>query len=841
MRKIASIAAALFLVLTFPYVPSIQNSKVYAKDNSTLNIVASPSVLTAGVVSELVDSSGPFTLRVTDLSGNPVDLTNGGAIEAKIAWNNLFKDDYPEVLPQYYWLRTDLHNDDGTDKCNLKLFNIQPIEIDFSRAREGVYAFKNFVANDVGEFKIQVFTPDRKEYGIATIKVRAPEIDYAIYNTEDPDKKVFHTPGDPDFVMTAADNRIYGITTTVKTAEGKLIKGIASNTQTCDKKTDARLTVSSMMCANFYHNKPTVVVAQDPITGKNIDYISNWGDRYYIIMAVDYNNNGIPEESNREIYDIAGFNVFNYANGNWQSTNYFTFYNTTCTMFDDLTFMTGHLYDYTYQTSGWGTGCIYNSPYAGCYLFPDLNDDKKLDYRDSLKIDDKGQSSFFIFATDVTGITALVGVSGFGEADYAGRGPSNDKDPQDIRKRYKPDGSYKLDFDAFVGYNTNSGRSITSQIVTKVNMNPEKPEVGQPVRAEVTVTTKKDNRPIDRARVQLTGGGVLVTEYTNDQGVATFDFVPQKSGTMTFSVAAGNFGNAISDIQVKKDETPPELTIDDIPLITKNANVKITGKTEPGAVVKVNSKMANVAADGKFFADIELGEGDNAIYIVATDKSDNSIRKTITMTLDSVPPEINLSPIDPKIIEAKTLTISGSTSEPAEVMLLGKTIKTSGQFKFDFEVTYGPNEYAITATDLAGNQATMKFSFTNFRKTFISMKVGSNVMLVNNEPITMKAPPIIENGNTMVPLRAVSEGLGATVNYDAKSKSIEIILGNTQIIMQIGVKMMIVNGEKKTMKVEPSIKNGFTYVPFRAIAEAFNCTVNWASETKEITIERLWY
>lgn len=841
MRKMAAIAIIMMIGTIFPYTNSFEPQKIYAKDASTLNVQAYPAVLTAGVVSELIYTSEPFTLRVTDASGNPVDLTNGGTVESKIVWNNLFKDDYPEILPQYYWLRTDLHNDDGTDKCNLKLFNMQPIEIDFTRARDGFYSFKNFVANDVGEFKIQVYTPDRKQYGTVTVKVRAPEIDYAIYNTEDPEKRVFHTPGDPDFVMTAADNRIYGITTTVKTAEGKLIKGTASNVQVCGKKTDARLTMSTHMCANFYQNKPVVTVAQDPITGKNIDYISSWGNRYYIMVGIDYNSNGTIEELNKEIYDVAGFNVY-YQNGSiWQNTGYFTFYNTTCTMFDDQTFMTGHLYDYTYNTTGWGTGCIYNSPYSGCYLFPDINDDKKLDYHDSLMINESGQTKFYVFATDMTAVTALVGVSQFGDADYAGRGPANEKDPQDIRKRYKPDGTYKLDFDAFVGYNTNSGRSITSQIKATISMKPEKPEVGQPVHAEVTVLTKKDDRPLDRARVQLTGGGILMTEYTNDQGKALFDFVPQKSGTMTFTVAAGNFGNATSDIQVKKDETPPELIIDDAPLITKNANIKITGRTEPGATVKVNGQLANVAADGKFFADIELGEGNNAIFLVATDKSDNTIRKTISITLDTVPPEITLSPVDPKIIEAKTLAVSGSINEPGEIVLAGKMSKTSGQFRFDVDVAYGPNEFTITAADLAGNQSSMKFNVTNFRKTFILMRVGSNVMLVNNEPITMKNPPLNENGNTIVPLRAISESLGATVNYDSKSKSIEIILGDTQIIMQLGVRIMVVNGEKKTMKTEPVIRNGSTYVPFRAIAEAFNCTVNWASETKEITIERLWY
>ena len=88
---------------------------------------------------------------------------------------------------------------------------------------------------------------------------------------------------------------------------------------------------------------------------------------------------------------------------------------------------------------------------------------------------------------------------------------------------------------------------------------------------------------------------------------------------------------------------------------------------------------------------------------------------------------------------------------------------------------------------------------------------------------------------------AVSEALGATVNYDAKTRSIDILLDDKQVIMQINLKVMIVNGEKVNLAVAPLIKNGRTFIPFRAIAEAFGCDVKWASETKEVVITRLWY
>ncbi len=842
MKRLSFIVAIILALGAFIYLPAATESLPVAQA-AQLVVTTTPGVLTAGVVSELVDSSSPLTFKVVDASGKPIDLTSGGAVEASAVWNNLFKDPYPTVLPQYYWLRFDLHNDDGTDINNKRLFNLNPIEIDFSRASEGLYAFRGFCANDVGEFQVTIYTPDRKLFGVTTVKVRAPLIDYAIFNIEDPEKRIFHTPGDPDFVMTAADNRVYGITATVHTAEGKLIRGITEGVRTCSSYTQARLTVGTTMLGNFYASRPTVAVALDPISGKNLEYVTDWGDRYLINLGIDYNRNGTLDPLNKEIYDIGWFHLRNWnaQTLRWEETFYYTYYNTTCTMYDDGTFATGYHFDYTDQTVGWGMGCIYNSPYAGCYLWPDINDDKVLDYRDALGLNAMGQAEFYIFANDVCGITCLVGVNHYGTTDFAGGGPRNEADPQDVRKRYKADGTFMLDMDGFVAFNVSSGRQITSQIVADVKMSPEKPEVGIPTTCDVMVTAKRDSKPVDRARVQINGAGVLLTDYTGDDGKAHFEFTPQKQGKITVTVTAGNFGNAVSEFPVKKDDTPPVLVIDDLPLLTRFRDYKVTGSTEPGSKVTVDGVQATVGADGRFMATIELGEGDNAITIVATDQSENNTRKVITITLDSTPPEITIGPVDPKIINAVSYSVTGNVSESCKVTVAGKDISTSSTFAFDLPATFGPNEYEIVATDMAGNMSKIKVEFVNYHKTTILLKVGSTEMMVDGTAKLLSIAPFIERNTTMVPLRAISEAFGATVSYDAKTKSIEIVLGNTQVIMQIGYGTMIVNGKKIALPVPPVIKSGSTFIPFRVIAEAFNCDVKWASETKEITIERLWY
>jgi len=57
----------------------------------------------------------PLTFKVTDADGNPVDLSiglGGGEVNDIMIWNGLFDDVVPLPLPEaYYWVRTDLHND----------------------------------------------------------------------------------------------------------------------------------------------------------------------------------------------------------------------------------------------------------------------------------------------------------------------------------------------------------------------------------------------------------------------------------------------------------------------------------------------------------------------------------------------------------------------------------------------------------------------------------------------------------------------------------------------------------------------------------------------------------
>lgn len=100
---------------------------------------------------------------------------------------------------------------------------------------------------------------------------------------------------------------------------------------------------------------------------------------------------------------------------------------------------------------------------------------------------------------------------------------------------------------------------------------------------------------------------------------------------------------------------------------------------------------------------------------------------------------------------------------------------------------------------------------------------------LNGKKIDFDQNPIIVDGRTLVPLRAIFEELGATIDWNGNTQTVTSTKDGTTISMTIGKTEMYKNGETKILDVAPQIVGGRTLVPVRAIAEAFNCDVQWDS------------
>lgn len=120
----------------------------------------------------------------------------------------------------------------------------------------------------------------------------------------------------------------------------------------------------------------------------------------------------------------------------------------------------------------------------------------------------------------------------------------------------------------------------------------------------------------------------------------------------------------------------------------------------------------------------------------------------------------------------------------------------------------------------------------------ISFNIGDAVLNINGEKVEVTAPYIAGEGTTLVPLRVISEAFGAEVTWDGETKSVKIVDGTTEIALQIESNTAVVNGEEKTLDAAPELTNDTTMVPLRFISETLGAEVGYVHDTQSITVSR---
>jgi len=123
----------------------------------------------------------------------------------------------------------------------------------------------------------------------------------------------------------------------------------------------------------------------------------------------------------------------------------------------------------------------------------------------------------------------------------------------------------------------------------------------------------------------------------------------------------------------------------------------------------------------------------------------------------------------------------------------------------------------------------------------IVLQIGSKNMVVDGRATSLDAPPVILEGRTLLPIRAVVEALGGTVAWDAVTQQVTLTLKDTTVILWIGQRAARVNGELRSIDpdnalVVPRIISSRTMLPIRFVAESLGCTVDWGATARTVTI-----
>ncbi len=107
-----------------------------------------------------------------------------------------------------------------------------------------------------------------------------------------------------------------------------------------------------------------------------------------------------------------------------------------------------------------------------------------------------------------------------------------------------------------------------------------------------------------------------------------------------------------------------------------------------------------------------------------------------------------------------------------------------------------------------------------------------NGTAVNFDPMAF----VINDARTMVPMRAVFEMMGATVDWDESTNTAIASKDGITVSIRINSDVLYKNGEAIVLDETGKLIADKTYVPLRAVTEAFGNTVEWIDETNTVNI-----
>lgn len=121
--------------------------------------------------------------------------------------------------------------------------------------------------------------------------------------------------------------------------------------------------------------------------------------------------------------------------------------------------------------------------------------------------------------------------------------------------------------------------------------------------------------------------------------------------------------------------------------------------------------------------------------------------------------------------------------------------------------------------------------------THAQLRPGVQVT-VDQSPVRFSGqPPVEQGGRILVPLRGVLERLGAFVRYHPGSRTVSAIRDATNIRLRVGSRRAQVDERTVTLDVPAFIVNGSVLVPLRFVSETLGARVTWNVGTRTVAID----
>ncbi len=94
-----------------------------------------------------------------------------------------------------------------------------------------------------------------------------------------------------------------------------------------------------------------------------------------------------------------------------------------------------------------------------------------------------------------------------------------------------------------------------------------------------------------------------------------------------------------------------------------------------------------------------------------------------------------------------------------------------------------------------------------------------------------------QSERTLVPMRDIFEAVGAVVQCDESTQTVIAVKDSSFVTLQIGSEKAFVNSEEKQLDVKALIKDDRTFVPLRFVSEALGAAVEWDNDNYTVVIK----
>lgn len=107
-------------------------------------------------------------------------------------------------------------------------------------------------------------------------------------------------------------------------------------------------------------------------------------------------------------------------------------------------------------------------------------------------------------------------------------------------------------------------------------------------------------------------------------------------------------------------------------------------------------------------------------------------------------------------------------------------------------------------------------------------------LFMNGKQLAAEVPPRIVKGNTLVPIRVIAESLGSKVQWDEKSRKVTLVKSDVTIQLFIDKNEALVNDKRTKLEAAPQISGGNTLLPVRFVSEQLGVRVSWDELTRSV-------